>query len=190
MAVPARPAASVVLLRDSAAGPEALLVRRTPAARFMGGAWVFPGGAIDPQDAGPAEAAVRELAEEAGICGVAPEALVPFSRWITPEASPIRFDTWFFLARAPEGARPAVDGREVVDHLWSTPEGALAAHAEDRLPLSFPTAKHLEELAGEPSAAALLAAARERVVEPVLPRMAGRRVILPGEPDYDRGPQA
>jgi 8-oxo-dGTP pyrophosphatase MutT (NUDIX family) len=47
---PARVAASVIVLRDSPQGPEVLLVQRTPAARFMGGAWVFPGGAVDPDE--------------------------------------------------------------------------------------------------------------------------------------------
>ena len=41
-----RVAASVIVLRDSPAGPEVLLVQRNPESRFMGGAWVFPGGAV------------------------------------------------------------------------------------------------------------------------------------------------
>ena len=68
-----RDASTVCLVRDGAFGLEVLMVRRTPAARFMGGAWVFPGGAIDPDDgAVPGldrwqAAAVRELVEETGI---------------------------------------------------------------------------------------------------------------------------
>src|SRR5919205_1561329 len=79
-----RVAASIIVLRDSPGGPEVLLVQRNPAARFMGGAWVFPGGAIAPGES-PEGAALRELEEEASLTierGV--EALVPFSRWITP----------------------------------------------------------------------------------------------------------
>src|SRR3954464_7230786 len=78
-----RPAATVILLRGGADTLEVLLVRRTPEARFMGGVWVFPGGAVG---AGEDErgAAVRELREEAGVeVGDAAE-LVRFSRWITP----------------------------------------------------------------------------------------------------------
>ncbi|HEV2785546.1 MAG TPA: NUDIX domain-containing protein, partial [Solirubrobacteraceae bacterium] len=45
-AVP-RPAATVIVVRDGTRGLEVLLVRRNPAARFMGGVWVFPGGALD-----------------------------------------------------------------------------------------------------------------------------------------------
>ena len=40
----ARQAASLILLRDGSEGPEVLLVQRNPEQRFMGGAWVFPGG--------------------------------------------------------------------------------------------------------------------------------------------------
>jgi 8-oxo-dGTP pyrophosphatase MutT (NUDIX family) len=169
-------------------GPEVLLVRRTPAARFMPGVWVFPGGAVGPGDGGPAEAAARELAEEAGLQAEV-AALVPWSRWITPEASPIRFDTWFYLAPAPPGGAVRIDGEEVVDHAWLAPAAALEAHAHGRIELSFPTARHLEELTGAPSAAALLAAARTRTIAPVLPRMDGGRVLLPGDPDYDRVPE-
>src|SRR5437763_10610406 len=83
-----RPAATVILLRGGDAGLEVLLVQRNPESRFMGGAWVFPGGAVDrgEGDGEPAlrAAAVRELAEEAGIRLGDPAELVPFSRWITP----------------------------------------------------------------------------------------------------------
>lgn len=82
--VPIRPASTVVVVRDSASGPLVLLVRRDHKAVFMGGARVFPGGAIDEVDrsdlaraavawSGPADefgwraAALRELFEEAGI---------------------------------------------------------------------------------------------------------------------------
>jgi glyoxylase-like metal-dependent hydrolase (beta-lactamase superfamily II)/8-oxo-dGTP pyrophosphatase MutT (NUDIX family) len=48
-----RPAATVVLLRPGPHGPEALLLQRSPAAAFLGGAYVFPGGALEPADADP-----------------------------------------------------------------------------------------------------------------------------------------
>src|ERR671927_467011 len=59
----ARAAASLILLRDSAEGPEVLLVKRNPEQRFMGGAWVFPGGAVHESDGEPALTALRELEE-------------------------------------------------------------------------------------------------------------------------------
>jgi 8-oxo-dGTP pyrophosphatase MutT (NUDIX family) len=83
---PPRPAATVVLLRDGAAGPEVLLMRRHRSSGFVPGAWVFPGGRVDAADAGPAlherlrglppaprpsaeywTAALRELFEETGV---------------------------------------------------------------------------------------------------------------------------
>jgi 8-oxo-dGTP pyrophosphatase MutT (NUDIX family) len=87
-----RPAATVIVLRDAASGPEVFMVRRHQDSPFMGGAWVFPGGRVDPADAGAADvswcdgldiaehlsmppatavahrlAALRELFEEAGV---------------------------------------------------------------------------------------------------------------------------
>jgi 8-oxo-dGTP pyrophosphatase MutT (NUDIX family) len=186
-----RQAASLILLRDSADGAEVLLVQRNPEQRFMGGAWVFPGGAVDADEADHAATAARELEEEAGITLPDGTELVPFSRWITPEAegATIRFDTWFFAARAPDGAEARPDGGECVDARWLTPAGALAAHANDRLALVFPTIKHLELLSETGSVEETLAAARARPVEPVLPKVAVRdgaaQVLLPGDAGYD-----
>src|SRR5918996_3993397 len=85
-----RQAATVIVLRGGAETLEVLLVRRNPAARFMGGAWVFPGGAVDGGE-DHRVAGVREVAEEAGVELPDPGALVPFSRWITPAQVGIRF---------------------------------------------------------------------------------------------------
>lgn len=173
---------------------EVLLAQRNPVARFMGGAWVFPGGAVSPED-GPGEpglkaAAVRELREEAGVELEDPEQLVAFSRWITPAAVKIRYDTWFFLAMAPDGAQPQIDEAEVVDARWFEPADALEAGRTGDILLVFPTIKHLEQLSTFPSASALLAHARTRTVAPVQPRVLGTgeaaRIVLPGDPGYDR----
>jgi 8-oxo-dGTP pyrophosphatase MutT (NUDIX family) len=185
----ARQAASLILLRDSADGLEVLLVKRNPEQRFMGGAWVFPGGAVQADDGDHAHAAVRELEEEAGIALRADAALVPYSRWITPAEVKVRFDTWFFAARAPDGARATPDGGECVDARWLRPWEALAACERDELLLVFPTIKHLEQLAGFGSVADALEAARDRTVEPIQPRVVFRegtaQVLLPGQPGYD-----
>jgi 8-oxo-dGTP pyrophosphatase MutT (NUDIX family) len=185
----AREAASLILLRDSKDGPEVLLVERNPEQRFMGGAWVFPGGAVHAEDAGPAAAAIRELGEEAGIALPADADLIPFSRWITPAEVKVRFDTRFFVARAPAGARATPDGAECVDARWLRPADALAARVRDELMLVFPTIKHLEELARFESIEDLLEAARGRTVEPVQPRIVVRdgaaEVVLPGDPGYE-----
>jgi 8-oxo-dGTP pyrophosphatase MutT (NUDIX family) len=187
-----RQSATVIVVRDGEQGFEVLLVLRGPKQRFMGGIWVFPGGAVDADDGdgdgGHREAAVRELREEAGIGGVRPDDLVPFSRWITPELIATRFDTHFFVVRLPAGAQAAVDGVECVDERWITPADALAAHAAGELPLVFPTFKHLQELAAYETVEELLAHARARPIDPVLPRVVqddqGTRVLLPGEPGY------
>jgi 8-oxo-dGTP pyrophosphatase MutT (NUDIX family) len=187
-----RSAATVILLRGGAHALEVLLVKRNPQSPFMGGAWVFPGGAVDRsegegQDALRA-AALREVHEEAGIEISGPDELIPFSRWITPAQVKIRFDTWFYLAALPAGATEKVDGREVVDARWCEPLAALAQASAGELLLVFPTIKHLEQLSGFDSAQALLAHARDRDVRPVQPRvvMHGEtaRIVLPGEPGY------
>ena len=188
-----RQAATVILLRGGAHSLEVLLVRRTPHARFMGGVWVFPGGAIDAGegegDAAHRVAAVRELQEEAGIALADPGALVKFSRWITPAEVVVRFDTHFFLAPLPDGQEATIDGDEIVDQGWFTPAGALAAHERGEIDFVFPTIKHLEQLGGFDSADALLDFARGRDVGPVQPRVVTEgetaRLLLPGEPGYD-----
>ena len=119
---------------------EVLLLKRTEEAKFMPGVWVFPGGAVDPEDgegeAGYRACAVRELEEEAGIALAAEEELVLFSRWITPEVVSRRFDAWFFLALAPAHTPPKPDGVETTDAGWFEPVAALEAQApaSSRLP--------------------------------------------------------
>lgn len=190
----ARLAASVILMRDADRGPEVLLLQRNPEAKFMGGAWVFPGGAVHAGDEagdvpGPVGAALRETEEEAGLRLHNPAELVAFSRWITPAQVKIRFDTWFFVARAPAGAEVQVDNAEVVDSIWIAPQEALDRGARDELTLVFPTIKHLEELARFGSVADALEQARSRKVMPVEPRVliegGVARVLMPGEPGYD-----
>jgi len=194
-----RVAASVIVVRDGERGLELLLVQRTPAARFMGGVWVFPGGSVDRADYAADDpdglhfalraAAVREVAEEAGIRLDGADELALFSRWITPAHLATRFDTWFFVAPAPWGAEPRVDGEECVAVQWTTAAQALAAHAAGQLPLVFPTIKHLERLRPFGSVAELVEHAHASVVEPVEPRVVTigdePHVLLPGDPGYD-----
>jgi 8-oxo-dGTP pyrophosphatase MutT (NUDIX family) len=166
-----RQAASVILLRGGAGALELLLVKRNPQASFMGAA------------------ALRELQEEASVTLGDPAGLVPYSRWITPAEVKTRFDTWFYLAAAPDGAAPRPDGAETVDVRWYTPGAALDAHRKGEILLVFPTIKHLEQLGGFATAHELLDYARGRQVVPVRPRVLvtgeTARVVLPGEPGYD-----
>ena len=189
-----RQAATVIVLRGGAQTLEVLLVKRTEKARFMGGVWVFPGGAVDESDpssqveSAHRTAAARELSEEAGITLADPGALIEFSRWITPAEVSIRFDTHFFLAELPAGQEPRVDGEECVDQGWFTPQGALDAHAREEILLVFPTIKHLEQLGAFANVTELLEYARGRDVLPVQPKVwfdgEVARVLLPGEPGY------
>jgi 8-oxo-dGTP pyrophosphatase MutT (NUDIX family) len=148
---------------------------------------VFPGGAVDA-DEDHRVAGVREVLEEASVALPDPDALVRFSRWITPAQVRIRFDTHFFLAAAPEDAEPRPDGGETVDLRWFAPQAALVAHVEDEIELVFPTIKTLEQLARFGSADELLAWADGREGEPIEPQVVVEgevaRVVLPGEPGY------
>jgi len=179
-----------------------LLVQRNPEARFMPGVWVFPGGAVDDSersggaDGGSSEdderahraAAIRELAEEAGISLPADADLRPWSRWITPEVVRVRFDTRFYVALAPPHSPPRPDGSETVDAQWFTPRRALDLHSAGQLELVFPTIKHLESLLPYASSEEVLDAVGTRV-EPVLPKVVGegesQRILLPGDPGYE-----
>ena len=188
-----RPAATVVVLRGGGEALEVLLLRRNPAARFMGGAWVFPGGAVEAGE-GDGEAsfraaALREMREEAGLILPAPAALVRFARWITPPEISIRFETHFFLAPAPAGQEARADGQETVDARWFAPARALEAFEAGEIELVFPTVRTLEEIARFSSADEVLAWAAGREVLTVRPRIVQKgkvaRVVLPGEPGYD-----
>jgi 8-oxo-dGTP pyrophosphatase MutT (NUDIX family) len=188
-----RLAATIILLRGGSDTLELLLVKRNPEARFMGGVWVFPGGAVDRHegegDAALRAAALRELDEEAGIALDDPGHLVPFSRWITPAEVKTRFDTWFFLAPAPAGVEPQIDGEEAVDSGWFTPQGALDAHKGGEILLVFPTIKTLEQLSSFDTTDALVEHAHGKEILPIQPKvvMGGEtaRILLPGEPGYD-----
>ncbi len=124
-----RPAATVVLWREAAGGHEVLMGMRGAAAAFMPSKYVFPGGAVDPEDQSAlpiglqagcvarlerhcppeapspgtlAQAALRELTEETGLRIDTPVAgdLRFVFRAITPPGRSRRFDARFFLAPA------------------------------------------------------------------------------------------
>jgi 8-oxo-dGTP pyrophosphatase MutT (NUDIX family) len=71
-----------------------------------------------------------------------------FSRWITPELSPIRYDTRFFIAEAPANQKALHDGRELTKHVWVTPEEALERYGRGTFDMVVPTVITLEDLRG------------------------------------------
>jgi 8-oxo-dGTP pyrophosphatase MutT (NUDIX family) len=165
----AAPAASLILMRPGADAPEVLIVQRGQALTFAGGAYVFPGGRVDPADRTLAEAfagdpddlaarvaALRELKEETGLdlgdTGLTSEdlaRLVPFARWCPPEhgGQTRRFDTRFYLAEAPADTAAEADGGEIVRVFWSTARAVIDAHEAGDGRLLFPTRCLLERLA-------------------------------------------
>jgi len=259
-AVAPRQASTTLIVRDGAPGLEVLMVRRSLQASFMPGAYVFPGGAVDPQD-GSAEhaaacdesferltlrigaitqvgdqalpyavAALRECFEECGLWLGAPDqhtpasggwarlrarlhagesiaslvpmagaplvtsALQPWSHWVTPVGMPKRFDTLFFVARAPLGQQPEVDAGETTALAWVHPAQALAERHRAEFPMEFATLRTVESLLpfSETGTSALLAHARaHRSLPPVHPRLkrdirgAIVGVLLPGQAGYD-----
>jgi 8-oxo-dGTP pyrophosphatase MutT (NUDIX family) len=199
---PAIPAATVVLLRDGADGVETLMLRRDSRLAFAGGAWVFPGGRIDPEDYPGGEvsdddvevliaarnAAAREAMEEAGLT-VDPESLVWFAHW-TPGAigATRRFATWFFVGAAPDG-QVVVDDGEIRDHLWIRPVDALARRELGEIELIPPTWVTLHKLAEATSAAEVQAHAASRDPEIFLTHIVrvegGIASLWQGDAGYD-----
>jgi 8-oxo-dGTP pyrophosphatase MutT (NUDIX family) len=256
-----RDAATVMLVRDGVDGLEVFMLRRNLNSDFVGGAYVFPGGAVDDHDCHEnldpvcrgrldAEAsaqldiergglafwvaAIRECFEEAGVllaydesgalirldepatkarfaehrhavdtgarrlvevCDdehlqLAVDCMYYFSHWITPEGAPRRYDTRFFVARAPEAQEPLHDDHEVIANVWIRPDDALARHHAGEFDLIFPTMRSLQALARFDTADDVLrAAAAIQSVPTILPRIVedhgGYRIVLPGDPGYD-----
>jgi 8-oxo-dGTP pyrophosphatase MutT (NUDIX family) len=80
-----------------------------------------------------------------------------FAHWITPVGAPRRYDTWFFVALAPDDNDGSHDDNELVDSGWERPAAALRAFAAGDIDLILPTQRSLEVLARYDSAHALLA---------------------------------
>ena len=160
------PAATGVLVRDGVGGLEVLLAKRSSKLAFHGGAWVFPGGRIDPDDyaGGPSDllgaarrAAAREAKEEAGV-DVDAEALVHLSNWTTPEMSAKRFATWFFVGEV-TGGEEVADGIETDRLHWFRPADAFAAREAGEIELAPPQYVTLTWLQDHGTVAAVINAA-------------------------------
>ena len=103
--------------------------------------------------------------------GVTPDlgALTRFARWVTPAHVPKRFDTWFFVARAPEGQDAVHDGRETVETEWIAPAEALRLYEARKRAIVFPTRMNLRLLAQSADFEATTLAAQGRAARTVHP---------------------
>jgi 8-oxo-dGTP pyrophosphatase MutT (NUDIX family) len=255
-----RPAATILVLRDRDEGFEVLMLRRNLRSDFVGGAYVFPGGGVDDEDASARiqarilgmrddeastrlslvsgalayyVACVRELFEEAGLLlacdasgvGVTTSSasarvfanerralnagqlqFVDFleredlyvdattlrylAHWVTPVGPPRRYDTRFFVARAPADQVAAHDEGETVAHRWLRPYDALEAHRRGEFEMIFPTIRNLEALVDFSQVDQVLEyAERLRAIPRIEPRLVERNgVIVPVIEDEQAAP--
>ena len=131
--------------------------------------------------------AMLELIAEAGGT-LNPDALVPFSRWLPRGVHHKVFDTRFYLARAPDGAEPVVDGNENVRAFWMTAQAVLDEADAGRATIIFPTRRNLERLALFASFADAVADANAheaRIVTPwIETRDDGQHLCIPDDLGY------
>ena len=194
-------AATVMLLRDGAAGLEVFVQERAATMPFAPAVVVFPGGRVDPADAEAAlpEADLRTLADEMALtvdearpivaaalreveeeCGVrlSAEGLRPWARWLTPVFEPRRYDTWFFAAAMPDGQVARGTTRETVHEMWGRPVDLVARERAGTLALMPPTIVNLTQLARfEQTADVLTERPSLALVEPKLEQTAGGWVL-------------
>ena len=117
--------------------------------------------------------AFQAMFREEGL-RLATDRLAYVSHWITPLGQPKRYDTRFFVARAPIDQQALHDGYETVQSAWIRPEVALERLAEGRLRLISPTRKNLEGIAGHACTESILAAKRRvdpSTIPTILPRL-------------------
>ncbi|MCI4062977.1 NUDIX domain-containing protein [Micromonospora sp. R77] len=98
--------------------------------------------------------------------------LLPWSRWITPEFEPRRFDTYFFLALLPEGQRTRDVSGEADHTMWIRPADALARAEAGELTMLPPTMVTLAEVAAAGDLAGVVAASATRdAATPITPHL-------------------
>jgi 8-oxo-dGTP pyrophosphatase MutT (NUDIX family) len=102
---------------------------------------------------------------------LAVERLHYFSRWITPELSPLRFDARFFIAEVPEGQKAFHDGDEVTKHIWITPAQALQRYSQRKIYMVAPTVVTLEELSRFKTIEEVITSTKGKKVKEVLTRL-------------------
>jgi 8-oxo-dGTP pyrophosphatase MutT (NUDIX family) len=96
-------------------------------------------------------------------------ALVPFGHWITPPQVPKRFDTHFFLSRAPADGEAICDGAEIVATEWVEPAELIQRAAAGDQSVMFSTLMNIHRIAASATVAEALSAARDTRVVTVMP---------------------
>lgn len=128
---------------------------------------------------------LRDVVEREGL-RLALDVLIRYAHWVTPVTEARRFDTRFFITRAPLDQAPAHDEAETTDSFWSRPADALMRARNDEIVLPLPTWTTLRELEGFRLVDEALAWARRRRIrrrEPMPIEHAGRQMlVLPGDP--------
>lgn len=131
------------------------------------------------------EVTAAQMARETGI-RYAVDLLRFWARWVTPEFSPKRYDTRFFIAFIPPGQEPLHDDVETTASRWITPADALAQARAGKFSIIFPTRKILESLSVFATAQDLYDAAVDRPTTPILPTIVTEGdkawIRLPGDP--------
>jgi len=173
----ARPASTVVLLRDTPGGVQTLMLRRNKDLVFAGGAWVFPGGALEPDDLVAARgevqeaariAAAREAREESGLSPRLDD-MVLLSHWTTPVGEPRRYSTWIYAAPLDEDVAVVIDGSEIHDARWLGVREAAAEHEAGALDMLPPTYFTLLRLARYDNVAQMVSIERHLPVPEIFP---------------------
>jgi 8-oxo-dGTP pyrophosphatase MutT (NUDIX family) len=114
--------------------------------------------------------------------------LQPWSRWVTPAVGGVlrkRFDTRFFLARAPAGQTARHDNHEATESLWLTPREALRQYWDGKIELAPPqimSLGHLSRHATVDSAMAQARSCRPPLIHPEPFEHEGTRIVCyPGD---------
>ena len=114
------------------------------------------------------EASIVDMVEAEDL-EIATELMTPYAHWITPTFVPKRFDTWFFLAEAPEDQIALHDGSESTDSVWIGPQEAIEEAKAGKRTLVHATTKNLELLAEGKTVAGAISAASARTIVTVQP---------------------
>lgn len=104
-------------------------------------------------------------------------ALFALARWVTPLGAPRRYDTWTFVAAAPDGHAYVHDDDETIASVWVRPADALEQARQKEIELIYPTFRSLQVLADYERAADLLTGLRTAWVQPERPP----QMVEPGQ---------